>query len=62
MKTFINNSFNMPDRTADLLIRFLNQNDGHLSDRARSREFSSLTEDEIQIIENKYLEVFKKNP
>ncbi len=54
------NSFNMSDRTADLLIRFLNQNDGQLSDRARNRGFSSLKEDEIQIIENKYLEVFKK--
>jgi hypothetical protein len=31
----------MPERTAELLFRFLRQNDGKLSQRAREREFAS---------------------
>ena len=35
----------MPDRTVDLLFRFLHQNEGTLSKRAREQEFASLTDD-----------------
>jgi len=49
----------MPDRTADLLIRFLHQNGGKLSNRARSKEFSALTDEEVQVFENKFEEIFK---
>ena len=59
MKAFVNNYIDMPDRTADLLIRFLHQNDGKLSNRARSREFSALTDEEVQVFENKFEEIFK---
>lgn len=59
MKAFVNNYIDMPDRMADLLIRFLHQNDGKFSNRARSKEFSSLTDGEIQVFENKFEEVFK---
>lgn len=49
----------MPPRTMDLLFRFLQQNDGLLSKRARREEFASLTEVEIQVIERAYLIAFE---
>ena len=48
----------MPDRTVDLLFRFLNQNSGTLSRRAREREFAELTDDETTQIEQHYEEAF----
>lgn len=59
MKAFVNNYIDMPDRIADLLIRFLRHNDGKLSNRARSKEFSELTDKEIKAFENKFAEIFK---
>ncbi|ULJ72237.1 Fic family protein [Rhizobium gallicum] len=44
----------MPDRLLDLLFRFLHQNGGTLSKRAREKEFAALTEDEIARIEALY--------
>jgi hypothetical protein len=44
----------MPDRTVDLLFRMLRQNAGHLSRRAREREFAQLTDTEAQRIEEIY--------
>lgn len=58
MKRFIKNYLDMPDRVIDLLIRFLNQENGTLSKRARRKEFSSLTEDEITTLEQKYMDIF----
>ncbi len=55
----------MPNRTADLLFRFLHQNAGHLSGRAREGEFEKLTDEETERIERLYDEVFvppKGNP
>ena len=49
---------NMPDRTADLLFRFLQQNNGELSKRARAREFEALESDEVRRIEELYSECF----
>ena len=48
----------MPDRLVDLLIRFLTQNNGRLSKRAREKEFEKLTDIEIRAIEKKYTEFF----
>jgi hypothetical protein len=48
----------MPDGMIDLLIRFLDQNNGRLSKRARDKEFSRLTEAEVQTIERKYADIF----
>ena len=59
MKAFVNNYIDMPDRTADLLIRFLHQNDGKFSKRARGKEFSALTDDEVRVFESKFAEVFQ---
>ncbi|WP_088344839.1 MULTISPECIES: Fic family protein [Rhodomicrobium] len=41
----------MPDRTVDLLFRFLSQQGGTLSKRARTQEFAALTEDEVHAIQ-----------
>ena len=59
MKAWLDDSFDMPDKTVALLIRFLEQHKGILSNRARTREFSALTNDEIQLIENQYQEIFQ---
>jgi hypothetical protein len=48
----------MPDRTVDHLFRFLRQNGGRLSKRAREREFAALTDTETEQIERMYREVF----
>ncbi|MCB9974407.1 MAG: Fic family protein [Rhodospirillales bacterium] len=48
----------MPDRTSDLLFRFLNQNSGHLSQRAREKEFAALSDDEAKTIERLYADIF----
>jgi hypothetical protein len=49
----------MPERTVDLLFRFLHQNDGALSTRAREKEFASLTEAEAAAAETAYRETFQ---
>jgi hypothetical protein len=49
----------MPDRTIDLLFRFLHQNGGRLSKRAREEEFARLTETEIAAAETVYRELFQ---
>lgn len=48
----------MPERTIDLLFRFLNQNGGKLSIRAREREFRELTETEAEQVETIFQETF----
>lgn len=58
MKAFINNYLDMPNLKIDLLIRFLSQNQGKLSNRARSKEFEALKDEEIQLIESKYQDIF----
>jgi hypothetical protein len=48
----------MPERTADLLFRFLRQNNGALSKRGREGEFERLADDEVARIESVYAELF----
>ena len=52
------NVVDMPDRTADLLFRFLHQNSGTLSKRGRGQEFAELTSTEVRQIETAYAEAF----
>jgi len=52
----------MPDRTADLLFRFLHQNHGRLSGRARAHEFEALTDEEVDRVERLYAESFGPPP
>lgn len=50
-RTAVEELVDMPERTMDLLFRFLDQNDGKLSVRARAKEFQLLTDDEVTQIE-----------
>jgi hypothetical protein len=57
-KAFMEEEFEMPDKLISVLVRFLEQNQGVLSKRAKEKEFSALTEPEIQRIESIYTEIF----
>ena len=48
----------MPANTMDLLFRFLQQNGGRLSQRAREHEFAALTDAEAERIERAYGDLF----
>lgn len=52
----------MPERTLDLLFRFLHQNGGRLSQRARSFEFEGLSDAEAEHMERIYREEFGPPP
>ncbi len=54
----VNAKIDMPERMIDLLFRFLHQNEGRLSKRAREGEFAALSDDEAQAFESLYAEIF----
>lgn len=58
-KSLLESEYDMPDSMISLLTRFLEQNDGKLSNRAKEQEFVALTEIEILDIENSYQLIFK---
>jgi hypothetical protein len=58
MKAEIDNRFDMPDRMADLLIRFLRQNNGKFSKRASDKEFKALSAAERRELETIYAAIF----
>lgn len=51
----------VPERTMDLLFRFLHQNDGRLSKRAREKEFARLTDAEVRQLEEGYQDLFRED-
>ncbi len=51
MTNFINSIVTLPDTKIDLLIKFLNQNQGKLSKNRRTKEFDELSDEEISTIE-----------
>ena len=55
----IENIVDMPDRMVDLLFRFLHQNQGRLSKRAREQEFLRLTDTEAAATETAYAALFQ---
>ena len=55
----LNTMFDMSNVTKDLLFRFLHQNGGKLSKRAKSKEFSKLGQGEVETVEELYLECFE---
>ncbi|MBT0654284.1 Fic family protein [Geomobilimonas luticola] len=57
-RTSIETILEMPTRTIDQLFRFLHQNAGHLSKRARGKEFRLLKEDEVAAVEAAYFASF----
>lgn len=61
MTKLINLHVTLPDTMVDLLIKFLNQNNGKLSMKKRQKEFDELTDKEIVKIEGDYSEIFSNN-
>lgn len=57
-KAYMEEEFEMPDKLISVLVRFLEQNQGVLSKRAKEKEFSMLTELEVKRIESTYTEIF----
>ncbi len=57
-KTYIDNTFEMPDDMVALLVRFLEQNNGSLSNRAKTKEFKALNKQEVEEIEKNYHFIF----
>ena len=60
MKSWLDDSFEMPDTMIAMLIRFLEQNTGVLSKRAKDKEFKDLSSNEIKKIEKQYKIIFEK--
>ena len=57
-KRFLDDNYEMPDTHVALLLRFLEQNNGLLSKRAREKEFACLSTTEIGEIEKRYQIIF----
>lgn len=57
-KRYLDDEYEMPDKLVALLVRFLDQNEGHLSKRAREKEFNSLSDKEVIEIEENYQSIF----
>lgn len=59
-KNGIADIIDMPERISDMLFRFLQQNNGELSKRARKKEFAMLTDEEVAEIETAYRDIFSE--
>ena len=59
-KSYIDNTLEMPDKMVADLVRFLEQNNGILSKRARNKEFKDLTNVEIADIESQFQAIMKE--
>ena len=57
-KKYLDDEFEMPDKLVALLVRFLGQNSGELSKRAKEKEFASLNDTEVMEIERNYKSIF----
>jgi Fic family protein len=55
----LQNIVDMPERKVDLLHKFLRQENGRLSKRARTNEFAALTEAEVESVEGLYKDAFE---
>ena len=58
MKDYLDNVFEMPDKTVALVVRFLEQGAGKFSERAKNKEFQNLSMEETSQIERKYQDIF----
>jgi hypothetical protein len=59
-KNYLDDEFEMPDKLVSILVRFLEQNQGQLSKRAKEKEFNMLSEKEAKQIESMYASIFSK--
>ena len=60
-KQYLDEEFEMPDKLIAILVRFLDQNAGNLSKRAKEKEFVSLNDKEVTAIERRYTAIFRPN-
>lgn len=58
LKSYLDDTFEMPDDLVALLVRFLEQGNGKLSERAKAKEFKALTAPEVEAIEQVFQEIF----
>jgi len=58
LKRYLENEFDLPHKAIDLIVRFLNQNEGKFSKRALENEFSELSAIEARDIEKKFKNIF----
>lgn len=58
-KRLLDDEYEMPDKMVAQLVRFLEQNNGQLSKRAREKEFPNLQPEEVSEIEKAFQELFK---
>lgn len=57
-KQFLDHRYEMPDNMISLIVGFLEQGNGTLSARSRMKEFSALTQKEVEEIEITFKEIF----
>ena len=57
-KQYLDNNFEMPDKTVAMLVMFLEQNNGVLSKRSLNKEFSILKESEVVEIQENFTTIF----
>ena len=60
-KKYMDDDYEMPDKMVASLVRFLERGGGELSKRGRNKEFSELTEEEVEEVERVYREVFQND-
>lgn len=58
MTQYINTHISLPNTMVDLLIKFLNQNNGILSKAKRQKEFDEFTDEEVSSIEDHFKIIF----
>jgi len=58
---YINSYLSLPDTKVDLLIKFLDQNNGKLPKNKRQKEFNDLTDEETSSIEEFFQSIFEIN-
>jgi len=57
-KQFLDNRYEMPDNMISLIVGFLEQGNGTFSVRSRKKEFSTLTQKEVEEIQTTFKEIF----
>ena len=57
-KVYLEDYFELPDKTIALLAMFLEQGKGKLSKRAKEKEFKALKSSEVKLIETYYAKIF----
>jgi len=60
-KAYLENTFDMPDGKISLLVRYLEQNRGKLSNTNREKDFAALNRDELENLEIVFREIFEVN-